>query len=646
MLVLAAAGPAGATGGVAGDVVVVPDDGAILRPANPLPLAGTRVRFVPLGGGYTTLLEAIPAVPPGAWRRGRRLSFPGDRAEPTAVGFPFPFFGEAHDEAWVHPHGALSLGQPPGPVARADAAASGGLLRALLSGPPVVAALWNELQPSRAGDGGVFVDEQPDRLSVSWVAVPSARPAGEPNSFRITLHRDGRIDLEYAAMSSTWGIVGVSPGAGAARTQPVDFARPVRGAAGAALLGWYRDLPELDEIALTRAVYRQVPDRFQFLAVFTAQPVDSASLVGSFSVKNLDRGIGIPLLDRGAVFGTDNLEHVVLMNDLDFWDDDPARRPRLPAYGFAPSTLAVLAHEIGHRWLAEAGSPAGPLASPSGHWSFFLDSGGSLLGGNPIAQNPDGSFTTGQGMRRFGPLDQYLMGLRPASEVPPFFAVDEPTDFEPARSTSGRAFEGRSPPEAGVRFRGVRREISIDDVVRASGERLPAAGVAPSAFRMAVVLVVPAGSAPSTGQLEKVERVRRAIGPFFQEATGSLARMGTALLPAVPPAAPAEDPALRAGEPRVLSAEIRPRGGERFALKIEFADTGADVAAIELAPDSPGAGTTSVDVTATAWGARTGILSAVVHGVDGAARSLAIALVDQRGQRSPAVVRRLPGRPA
>lgn len=644
LALLGAASPSAAAPGDGDNVVVVRDDGSILEAARPLPLAGSRVRFVPLGGGYTTLVEPLPPIASATWSRGRKLEFRGETPEPVRPGAPFPFYGTAHDEIFVHPHGAVSLGRPLPPSSRAEASAPGGLVRALVAGPPVIAGLWNELLAARSGAGSVFVDEQADRTSVSWIGVPSARPAGEPNDFRITLYRDGRVDLEYGVMSTTWGVVGLSPGHAAERTQAIDLARPVRGAAGAALLAWYHDLPALDEIALARAVYRQVADRFQFLSVFTTQPVESSSLVGSIAVKNLDRGIGVPLLDRGDVFGTRNLEHVVLMNDLDFWDDDPTRRPRHPAYAFAPSTLAVLAHEAGHRWLAEASCPAGPLASADGHWSFFLDSGGSLLGGNLIRDNADGSFTTEGALRKFGPLDQYLMGVRPPGDVPPFFLVENPDGFDPPRSTSGQPFGDRSRPEPGVTFRGTRRGISIDDVIRESGERQPAVGVAPTSFRMAFVLVVPAGSEPTAAELEKIERVRRGIGPFFQIATDSYARMGTALLPGVQAASPADDPVLSAGEPRVLSIDVRPRGGDRFAVKIEFADTGADLAAVEIAPDASRGSPTTVDATTSAWGARTGTISFGVQGIDAAARALRFALVDQRGQRSAVSVRPLPGR--
>src|SRR5262249_22543499 len=146
-------------------------------------------------------------------------------------------------DLFVHPNGAVSLGRPLPAESRAQAAVSGELLRSLTAGPPIVAGLWNELLPAKAPKGaGVFVSESSDRVSVAFVEVPSIRPADEPNSFRITLYADGRVDLEYAAISSLWGVSGISPGRTAEHTSLVDFTTDPRGGTREAMLTWSRDL--------------------------------------------------------------------------------------------------------------------------------------------------------------------------------------------------------------------------------------------------------------------------------------------------------------------------------------------------------------------------------------------------------------------
>ncbi|MFM7140315.1 MAG: hypothetical protein ACKO2K_00140, partial [Alphaproteobacteria bacterium] len=148
---LAWAAPAAAAPRVesAGDVLVVHDDGSILTEPEPLPLAGRRLRFVPaLRGGYATQLAPIGTPPTraaAAWRTGRQLDFEDGLPIEIDLRAPIPFFGESHRRLFVHPDGAISLGEPFGSRQHARAAASGELLRSLSSGPPVVAALWNEL---------------------------------------------------------------------------------------------------------------------------------------------------------------------------------------------------------------------------------------------------------------------------------------------------------------------------------------------------------------------------------------------------------------------------------------------------------------------------------------------------------------------
>jgi hypothetical protein len=114
--------------------------------------------------------------------------------------------------------------------------------------------------------------------------------------------------------------------------------------------------------------------------------------------------------------------------------------------------------------------------------------------------------------RRFSALDQYAMGLRTAAEVPPFYFVDLPDDFRP-----NRAFKASSPPEAGISFTGLRRDVRIEDVVRAMGPRVPAQG--PPVFRQAFVLVADDRAGASEARVRTVARIRSRFGPWFTEAT-------------------------------------------------------------------------------------------------------------------------------
>lgn len=639
--VLCVAGAGQAWAADASHVLVVEDDGVILSPPEPLPLGGRRLTFSPTPlGGYGTRLGPSR----GLLRRGSRLDFAGrqDGVARVELKAPFSYFGRQYDEIFVHAQGAVSFGEPLAASPRANASAE--LLSGLLAGPPAIAVLWNELQVDAADPGrGVYVDQRGEATVITWYQTASVRPAGMPNTFRLTLGAAGVIDLDYGALSTRWGVVGLTPGTERDGARVVDFATAPRIAPRSATLAWYRDLPQLNEIALARNVYERLPDRFQFLTVFTTQPVDGPSPVWSTTVKNSDRGIGMPTFDHSALFGSATLEHLVVMNDLAFYADDPEQSPRLPSYAYAPSTLAVLAHETGHRWLAYAGGIDESFAGGDGHWSYVLDSGASFLGGNALEQNADGTFTSTAAMRGYGPLDRYLMGLLAPEEVAPFFVVDGAHGFVPPRGRGGEPFSEESHPEAGVRFAGTRRDVTIDDVIEQTGPRDPDASGARTAFRMATVLVVPAGTLPAEAQVAKVERIRRAFGPFFREATGNRARMHTWLPTNPTPSRVTPDPGLLTGKPRVLDASVRRDASGRGEVVLDYADFDGDLLALEVSTDaSQGEPPAIVDVAVGTLGNRRGSVSFALRDLPAEATQLEIALIDNRGLRSRAAIRLQP----
>lgn len=620
-LLVAWASPALAV--VVNNLIVIEDDGDILEPAQPLPFAGRRVVLAPAGTGYTSQIEQ--GVVPTAL--GARVDLPAGAPEPVHVALvrPVSIYGQFYRDLFVHPHGAISFGAPLAEGAGAWATDAAEQLSGLLSGPPVLAVLWNELLPLEGAEvgGGLYVAELPDRVVVTWARVPSVRPARQPNTFRAVLHTSGRIELEYPRMATAWGIIGISPGTSRSGTDIVDLATEPDVLPGRALFSWYRDRPRLNEVALARRVYAEVPDRFDFLAVFTDRVVESSHLVGSVTVANDVQGIGMPIFDHARVFGSRNLEHIVLMNSLSFYDQDPNKPPRIPSYAYSPSTLAVLGHELGHRWLAHAGEP---LVAPGrrGHWNYFLETDGSFMGGSRLTDNADGTFTTEEVMARFGPLDQYLMGVRGADEVDDFFVVEEPFGVDATAS---------APPAAGTTFGGERRDLSVYDVIEQLGERTPVAdGV--KAFRMGFVLVVPRGATPAQEDLAKLRTIRRAFGPYFRAATDGRARVRTWLPRAEAANEIANLPALPRN-PFILGVGFRPGDDGSLVASIDYLDVGGDLLELELSTDiSAGHPPASIDLASAAFGNRRGTVSFPLRNVPSGASEIHFALVDSSGLRS------------
>jgi len=177
------------------------------------------------------------------------------------------------------------------------------------------------------------------------------------------------------------------------------------------------------------------------------------------------------------------------------------------------STLSVLAHEVGHRWLVNARFRDGATTSTEllgrdeVHWSFFVDTDGSYLEGNDIASQADGRFRTAGASLRYSAVDQYLMGMRDASEVAPFFFVRNPTgtDTDPGQN-----------PATGVTFGGTRKDVTIADVIAAIGDRNPRGAPWARPFREAFVYVT-VGAPADPAAIAKIERIRAAWPAFFAQ---------------------------------------------------------------------------------------------------------------------------------
>lgn len=126
--------------------------------------------------------------------------------------FSFPFCGANYSTVWVCSNGFVTFG-----VAETYWVES---VADLLAGPPRIAPLWDDLNPTQGGSvtampsGGDFV--------ISWNNVPEYFNVGS-NSFSLTLHADGTYDMDYGDISATDGLAGRSPGNGAADYGPTDL---------------------------------------------------------------------------------------------------------------------------------------------------------------------------------------------------------------------------------------------------------------------------------------------------------------------------------------------------------------------------------------------------------------------------------------
>lgn len=484
-----------------GEIAVLFDEGDLALLRNPFDLAGAGLQWTPAGAGYSVsrVDRPVSAV------SGERLPLGDDDTREVALPFAFPFFGRSYERAFVNSDGNLTFGE-------GDGSSTARTLGRLVGGPPRVAPLLADLDPSAGG--AVTLASAGDSVSVTWSDVPRFGES-DKNTLQVTLWRDGRIDFAWDAAVSTAlteGVVGVAPGAGREGFTGGDLSSAAGLTGSAAIAESFRDEDALDTAAVARKFYATHADDYDQLVVYTSRRViESGTFAFQLTLRASELGTGQRAVDFGDEFGSPaRLESFV---DMDSWAKyrDELERTFLGE----DSTLSVLAHEVGHRWLAHAryldagAARSDLLGRQQAHWSFFAHTSGSHLEGNDIEDLGGGRFRTRAASQRYSPLDQYLMGLRPAEEVPPFFVVRSPTEIgvDPARD-----------PQRDVFFSGARRDVTIADVIAALGPRDPAPGAARAPWRQAFVYVS-LEATPEPLALQRIEKIRAAFAAFFARST-------------------------------------------------------------------------------------------------------------------------------
>jgi hypothetical protein len=204
-------------------------------------------------------------------------------------------------------------------------------------------------------------------------------------------------------------------------------------------------------------------------------------------------------------------------------------------------------------------------------WSGFINTRGSLLGGNTFADNGNGTFSVtrppafqgvsapleGAQALRFQPIDLYVMGLLPAQAVPPVQSFLHATPGDVYQPAGVNAFSGVVGPAMGTRVSGVSirgkagsggksvpRVINFGDVIAASGgDRSPGYAQANQYIRQLWVMVSKPEAVIDAAvvdgakkedqlkdqvtQLTNVQRARRAFGQNFYALTGYKGRVYT-----------------------------------------------------------------------------------------------------------------------
>ncbi|NOY63808.1 MAG: hypothetical protein GXO97_00165, partial [Nitrospirae bacterium] len=238
--------------------------------------------------------------------------------------------------------------------------------------------------------------------------------------------------------------------------------------------------------AIAKEFFRLHKDEYDFLVIFTNfdfQMPAPDTRAFYHPIKNDTKGIGQEIFDNSGLYGSDGrLQGIIDMGNISSIETNPLEA------GFE-ETLTNLSHELLHRWAAyvrfmdeDGNVSTALLGKDASHWSYLLDTDGSVLYGNDWQDNGDGTFTSVSTRKYYSPLDLYLIGFIDKDQVPPMLLIENPS-IDPAQL-----------PEKGVTITGQPRYITIDDIIAVEGERIPDASNSQKSFRIAFILVTLPGT--------------------------------------------------------------------------------------------------------------------------------------------------------
>jgi uncharacterized protein (TIGR03437 family) len=521
-LTVAASAPAAARN--IGDIAILDDSDGVVARRNEFNLDRRTIQFSPIDSGATRyrFLTGDPGYDAAAAASGGSLSPLGDD-DSTRVPLPFafPFFGGSYQQIFVNSDGNLTFGA-------GDTAISDRSLGRVAAGPPRIAGLFMDLDPTR-NPGAVRVLSEPGRFVVSWDGVPQYGASGRAETFQIRLYPTGRIEFAYSGVATDGAVVGISPGGLRGATSIVSFTTTLSGEYSSTIAERFGGTEDIDIVTAAQNFYETHDDAYDYLVFYNNLGVQACpgAVACETTVRNDRSGYGDVPAALGAEFGSaSRLQAVLNFGSLDQYPTDPSAI--IPARQTIRDTpVTVLAHETGHLFLAYASvrdpnDAARPmLGFQNAHWAFTFNSEASLLEGNRIRDNGEPvspRFTTTGTVEGYSPLDQYLMGFRAPDEVPPTFLVNG----------AGRAFSQRI-GQTGVSFDGQRRDVSVADIIAAEGRRTPDSTVSQRRFRFAFILIVRQGTTPPQASLDQIDTYRRQFESYYGRATLDRATADTAL---------------------------------------------------------------------------------------------------------------------
>src|SRR5229473_3061867 len=283
----------------AGDIAILEDAGDIVARRNDFNLDRKTIQFSPVDGAAARyrFLTSDGGYDAAAASSGSPISpFGDDDTAAFDLPFSFPFFGNSYRGIFVNSDGNLTF-------QTGDSAVTDRSLGRMTAGPPRIAGLFMDLDPTQV-QNGLRVLSEPGRFVVSWSGVPQFQDFGTglPETFQMRLYPDGRIELSYAGVNTDGALVGITPGGLQGVTSIVAFAIDTTGEYSSTLAERFGGATEIDIATAAQRFYQTHEDAYDYLVIYNNQTINASAGAVAYEVtaRNNRTGYGDTIVDMGA----------------------------------------------------------------------------------------------------------------------------------------------------------------------------------------------------------------------------------------------------------------------------------------------------------------------------------------------------------
>ena len=403
---------------------------------------------------------------------------------------------------------------------------------------PALAPLWTDLDPSQGGD--IILQELKDRLVVTWLGVP-LKGTQEKCTFQVNLFDDGKTNtilFSYKSAKVSKAVVGISPGDKSHALSQRDLYlswKPTKESVQGCVVEEFSTHRDVNLVEVAKAFYKDYDDDYDSLVIFSERELTDPS-IQYIPLFNDQKGIGQKSFDKRDQYklkGFSELWGVINMGSAQELNDHPYKLMRKTSgfYG-----IQIIAHEQGHRWLADVqywdGSKVQHILRNGFHWLPHVNSravvppwGGQ--GKNSVMEGSSWSAVKGssgvferamKGNASYGSLDLYLMGLLSSDELNDAWFIQTKTPVK---------YNQR-------RVQGKRIDLTPQNLADWDGKvnaRYPDINNSQKHFRSAFILVHDQGKKPDPKMVARIARYAAAWEVYFHAFSDSRGLWHTHLSP-------------------------------------------------------------------------------------------------------------------